>query len=132
MVEENSTVQSAGLKPAEEHKAVSTEVSITERAAAKLREFIEKEGKDPALTGLRLGVKGGGCSGFSYDIKLGEQQEKDKVFEQHGVKLFVDMTSYMYLMGSIVEYKESLLQSGFEIRNPNVTSTCGCGESISF
>ena len=82
--------------------------------------------------GLRLGVLGGGCSGLSYQFKFDtKQRPTDKVFEFDGVKIFVDPKSMLYLDGMTLDYKESLMQSGFVFENPNAKKSCGCGTSFS-
>ncbi|MBI2896343.1 MAG: iron-sulfur cluster insertion protein ErpA [Deltaproteobacteria bacterium] len=104
-------------------------IQLTEVAAAKVLEISEAEG----LTGqgLRLRVVGGGCAGFSYDLYFEEKPAaNDKVFELHGVRLYVDPFSYQYLDGTEVDYVEGLQGSGFKFMNPNVKSTCGCGSSF--
>ena len=80
--------------------------------------------------GLRIYVQGGGCSGFSYGMVLDEAAEGDQVFEKEGVKVIVDSMSLRYLEGAEVDYKEDLMGGGFAIKNPNATSTCGCGHSF--
>lgn len=90
--------------------------------------------RDQGLTegGLRVGVKGGGCSGLSYNLALDtEERAGDKVFEIDGVKLFVDMKSFLFLNGSTLDYKEEgLMHRGFTFINPNSSGACGCGESF--
>lgn len=81
--------------------------------------------------GLRLAVKGGGCSGLQYAMEWAEKpRERDKVFERDGVRVFVDPKSYLYLMGTELVYEETLMASGFKLQNPNVKAACGCGESF--
>jgi iron-sulfur cluster insertion protein len=105
-------------------------IAMTEVAASKVKEISEQEGL--AGQGLRLRVVGGGCSGFSYDLYFEEAPAaNDKIFELHGVKLYVDPFSYQYLDGTEVDYVEGLQGSGFKFMNPNVKSTCGCGSSFS-
>lgn len=104
-------------------------IQMTEVAAAKVLEISAAEG----LTGqgLRLRVVGGGCAGFSYDLYFEEKPNpNDKIFELHGVRLYVDPFSYQYLDGTEVDYVEGLQGSGFKFMNPNVKSTCGCGSSF--
>ena len=104
-------------------------VSLTERAASKVKSILEKENK-PGF-GLRLGVVHGGCSGYMYDINLEKSSnEGDIVFEDKGVKVFIESESMSFLKGSTVDYVESLQQSGFKVNNPNVKTTCGCGHSV--
>ncbi|MHB8875321.1 MAG: HesB/IscA family protein, partial [Myxococcaceae bacterium] len=79
----------------------------------------------------RISVKGGGCSGLAYNMEWAEApRERDKIFEQDGVRVFVDPKSYLYLIGTELVYEDGLMASGFKLRNPNVKSTCGCGESF--
>ena len=77
-----------------------------------------------------MGVRGGGCSGFQYALALDEQRDDDHVFDDHGIRVIVDPASLRYVDGSIVDYKESLMGSGFEVNNPNVVAACGCGSSF--
>lgn len=104
-------------------------ISIGDQAFGRLKKLLEERTTPGA--GLRVAVKGGGCSGLSYALSWDEQaREKDRVFERDGVRIFVDPKSYIYLVGTVVEYEEKLLQSGFKLTNPQVRSTCGCGESF--
>src|SRR5918911_4411460 len=102
-------------------------IQLTTRAIEKLREIMREQGVHEG--GLRVGVQGGGCSGMSYNLALDtETRPGDKVFEQDGVKLFVDMKSLLYLNGSTLDYKdEGLMQRGFTFTNPNSAGACGCG-----
>ena len=103
---------------------------FTDSAAAKVRELIEEEG-NPDLK-LRVFVTGGGCSGFSYGFTFDEDvNDDDTTVEKGGVKLLIDSMSYQYLVGAEIDYTEGLQGSQFVIRNPNATSTCGCGSSFS-
>jgi iron-sulfur cluster assembly accessory protein len=105
-------------------------LSLTDNAIAKVKEIMAQQ--DPIPAGLRVGVVGGGCSGFSYNMTFENQQGMmDKVFHFDGLKVFVDATSAMYLDGCIVDYVETLEAAGFKFENPNVKSTCGCGSSFS-
>ncbi len=103
---------------------------ITEKAAAKLKALLEQQQKDPSKVGLRLGVTGGGCSGLQYFMDFDETKPNDRVFEQDGVKVFIDPRSILHLSGSMLEFQEGLMGSGFAIKNPNVKSSCGCGHSF--
>ncbi|HSF18558.1 MAG TPA: iron-sulfur cluster insertion protein ErpA [Vicinamibacteria bacterium] len=104
-------------------------VTLTELAATKVHEFLEQNGRPEA--GLRVRVVGGGCSGFQYQLALDEAaSEGDEVFEQNGVRLFVDPRSYLYLDGTEIDYVEDIMGSGFRFSNPNATGSCGCGESF--
>ena len=105
-------------------------VSLTPSAVAKVKEIMAQQSPVPA--GLRIGVVGGGCSGFSYSMSFENSAGMmDKTFEIDGVKVFVDATSAMYLNGCNVDYVETLEGAGFKFNNPNVKSTCGCGSSFS-
>lgn len=103
---------------------------FTDSAANKVKELIEEEG-NPALK-LRVFVTGGGCSGFQYGFTFDEEvNEDDTTMEKNGVTLLIDPMSYQYLVGAEIDYSEGLEGSQFVIRNPNATSTCGCGSSFS-
>lgn len=107
-------------------------VIITELAAAEIKSIIEKQELDLEKVRLRVGVKGGGCSGFSYLLDLTEtQKDSDELFEQHGIKVIVDPKSLLYLGGVIVDFKDEIMGRGFVFNNPNATSSCGCGSSFS-
>jgi len=105
-------------------------VSITENAAAKIKQLLAAEDKKDK-DGLRLKVVGGGCSGLQYKMDLDGARPGDKVFEKDGAKILVDMKSLLYLNGTELDYKEELMQSGFVFQNPNVKRACGCGTSFS-
>jgi iron-sulfur cluster insertion protein len=105
------------------------EVHLTESAAKRVTALKATEGKDGLM--LRLAVSGGGCSGFSYGFSLDDQRrEDDHLFEEHGVTLVVDETSLDLLAGSTVDYVEELIGASFSVKNPNASSTCGCGTSF--
>lgn len=105
-------------------------VTLTPTAIAKVREIMATQ--DPLPAGLRIGVVGGGCSGFQYSMSFENQSGMmDKVFTFEGLKVFVDATSVMYLNGCVVDYVETLEAAGFKFENPQVKSTCGCGSSFS-
>ncbi|MEK6221155.1 MAG: iron-sulfur cluster insertion protein ErpA [Chloroflexota bacterium] len=107
----------------------TNEVVITPPAAQAVKDMLEKRGLENHA--LRVYISGGGCSGQQYGMALeGEYRETDFTFEQHGVKVVVDDVSMGYLNGSIVDYVEDVMGSGFKISNPNATSTCGCGHSF--
>jgi iron-sulfur cluster assembly accessory protein len=107
----------------------STPVTLTPKAIEKVREIMASQNPVPA--GLRLGVQGGGCSGFQYSMSFENQPGMlDKVVNFEGLKVFVDPTSLMYLDGCTVDYLETLDTSGFKFENPNAKSTCGCGSSF--
>jgi iron-sulfur cluster assembly accessory protein len=108
----------------------STPIILTPGAITKVREIMAQQNPVPA--GLRVGVVGGGCSGFSYSMQFENSPGMmDKVFDFDGLKVYVDATSVMYLNGCKVDYVETLEGSGFKFENPNVKSTCGCGSSFS-
>ena len=105
-------------------------LTITERAAAKVKELLEAEG-DPTLTTLRVAVEGGGCSGFQYALGFdSDPEEGDAVAELHGVRILVARYSLPYLDGADVDYVDGLMGAGFQITNPNVEAACGCGSSF--
>jgi iron-sulfur cluster insertion protein len=103
---------------------------FTEAAANKVKELIDEEG-NPSLK-LRVFVQGGGCSGFQYGFTFDEEvNEDDTAMEKNGVQLLIDAMSFQYLMGAEIDYKDDLEGAQFVIKNPNATSTCGCGSSFS-
>jgi iron-sulfur cluster assembly protein len=105
-------------------------ISITDKGAEKVHEFLASQEADISLAGLRVGVRGGGCSGFQYQLAFDEQRESDVVFESHGLKLLVDSDSLSYVEGSIIDYQDTLQGAGFKVENPNVVAACGCGSSF--
>ena len=106
-------------------------ISISERAIKEVNRIINEQ-ELPESTVLRVGVKGGGCSGFSYSLGFDDTvQETDQVFEQDGVRVVCDPKSFLYLNGTEVDFEESLMGRGFKFGNPNASKTCGCGESFS-
>lgn len=106
-------------------------IRLTERAAKKIIALLAKEGVSPEIGGLRVGVQGGGCSGLSYAMRLDTQaRERDKIFEEFGARVFVDLKSLLYLNGTTLEYEETLIRQGFLFQNPNATRNCGCGSSF--
>ena len=105
-------------------------IHITEKAAQKVLEIAAEEGLEGQ--GLRLRVIGGGCAGFNYDLYFEDKPtDMDESFEDRGVKMFIDPLSYQYLDGTEIDFVEGLHGSGFKFNNPNVASTCGCGQSFS-
>ena len=106
-------------------------ITVTEAAASKIKDLLAEEGKTDS--GLRVFVQGGGCSGFQYGLMIEEngQGSGDQIYESHGVKLFVDPISIRYLQGAEVDFVDTITGGGFTIKNPNATSTCGCGSSFS-
>ena len=105
-------------------------ITVTESAATKIKELLSEEGK--AESGLRVFVQGGGCSGFQYGLmsEEGGAGVGDQAYESNGVKLFVDPVSVSYLKGAEVDFVDTITGGGFTIKNPNATSTCGCGQSF--
>ena len=103
-------------------------VTLTEIATKKVTEFLSTQ--EQAEAGLRVAVKGGGCSGFQYQLALDERRDGDEVFEHEGIRILVDEQSLRYVDGSIVDYTESLMGAGFQVNNPNVVAACGCGSSF--
>jgi iron-sulfur cluster assembly protein len=104
-------------------------IEVTPKAVSKIRESFAKQG---VVGGLRLGVLGGGCSGLSYQFKFDPKpRPTDKVFEFEDVKIFVDPKSMVFLDGMTLDYKESLIYSGFQFDNPHAKKSCGCGTSFS-
>ena len=123
-----TTIPTPEVRPQETIKKAP--ISLTATAVAKVKEIMGQQNPVPA--GLRVGVVGGGCSGFSYSMSFENASGlMDKVFEMDGLKVYVDATSVMYLNGCIVDYIETLEGAGFKFENPNVKSTCGCGSSFS-
>lgn len=109
---------------------VENDISITEKAAKEVMQ-IKSENNIPEGFGLRVGVKGGGCSGLTYTLGFDEEpKEGDTVIEEKGLKLFIDGKSLFYLMGTELDFSNGLNGKGFVFNNPNATKTCGCGESF--
>ena len=106
---------------------------LTEAAAKEIKDIIKQQNLPEENTRLRVGVKGGGCSGFSYLLDLTEEPkgDADEELESHGVKILCDMKSYLYLNGVEIDFKDEVMGRGFVFKNPNATSTCGCGSSFS-
>jgi len=107
-------------------------ILISERAAQEIRTILKQQGLPEEVTRLRVGVKGGGCSGFTYVLDLTEEQpgETDDELESQGVRILIDNKSHLYLEGTEIDYKTTGLGGGFVFKNPNATSTCGCGSSF--
>ncbi len=107
-------------------------VILTETAAREVKNIIEQQELDAEKVCLRVGVKGGGCSGFSYVLDLTEKcKDTDEVFEQHGIRVICDPKSLLYLNGTTVDFKDEIMGRGFVFNNPNATTSCGCGSSFS-
>lgn len=111
---------------------VADTVIVTERAAKVMRGQLEKRGTPEAA--IRFGIRGGGCTGYSYMFQFedGEPRAKDHVVEAHGVRLFVDPKSMLLIKGTRIDFETGIRGHGFRFENPNVSNSCGCGESISF
>src|SRR5260370_2155133 len=121
----NATAQTPGLKPTQ-----GKGFTLADSAVQRLRELTEKQ-KTPE-GGLRVLVKGGGCSGLSYAMEWADKaKEKDKIFERDGARVFIDSKSFLYLAGTELAFEQGLMSTGFKLHNPNVKASCGCGESFS-
>ncbi len=124
----NAAVQTSNLQA--DAPPPNDPLVFTEAAAAKVADLIAEEG-NPELK-LRVFVQGGGCSGFQYGFTFDEAtNDDDMTLEKNGVKLLIDSMSFQYLVGAEIDYKEDIQGSQFVIRNPNATTTCGCGSSFS-
>ncbi|MFD2602305.1 MULTISPECIES: HesB/IscA family protein [Flavobacterium] len=107
-------------------------IKVSDTARKRVISLMEDDGFDAATDYVRVGVKSGGCSGLSYDLKFDKELgENDKVFEDNDIKIAVDKKSFLYLAGTILEYSGGLNGKGFVFNNPNAQRTCGCGESFS-
>jgi iron-sulfur cluster assembly protein len=121
--------QSDSAAPAAAHVQ---SVHVTGKAVQRIRAVLAKEGIPLEEGGLRLGVKGGGCSGLSYSITFDTQpRERDRIFTFEGVRVFIDPKSFLYLHGMTLDYEETLMRQGFKFINPNTARSCGCGTSFS-
>ena len=105
-------------------------VTMTDKGAEKALEYLASQGASVDVAGLRVGVRGGGCSGFQYHLAFDEQRDGDRVFESHGMKLLVDPAAFEYVDGSQIDYIDALTGAGFKVENPNVVAACGCGSSF--
>jgi len=104
-------------------------VTIGDSAVGRLKKLLAD--RQASNAGLRIAVRGGGCSGLAYHMEWAEgPKERDKIFERDGVRVFVDPKSFLYLIGTELVYEDGLMASGFKLQNPNVKSSCGCGESF--
>ncbi len=107
-------------------------ILLSETAAKEVRNIIRDQELDAEKVRLRVGVKGGGCSGFSYVLDLTEtQKETDESFEQHGIRIICDPKSLLYLNGTTIDFKDEIMGRGFVFQNPNASTSCGCGSSFS-
>ena len=102
-------------------------ITLTETAAKKIKNLLIEKSE----SGIRAGVQGGGCSGFTYKLEFDNQKPDDRVIKSYGVNLYVSPKSYLYLMGTEIDFIDEISQSGFKFVNPNAKRTCGCGESFS-
>ncbi len=105
-------------------------ISLTDKGAEKVREFLTSQAAAADTAGLRVGVRGGGCSGFQYALAFDEQRDGDSVFEDKGIRLLVDRPSLPYVEGSVIDFVDGLQGAGFRVDNPNVIAACGCGSSF--
>ena len=107
-------------------------IKVSDFAKTKIAQLMQEEGFDAATDYVRVGVKSGGCSGLSYELKFDNSKaEEDKMFEDNAVRIIVDKRSFLYLVGTTLEYSGGLNGKGFVFNNPNANRTCGCGESFS-
>ena len=107
-------------------------IKVSDTAKKKVIQLMTEDGFEATTDYVRVGVKSGGCSGLSYDLTVDNKQaENDKIFEENGVKIIVDKKSFLYLVGTVLEYSGGLNGKGFVFNNPNAQRTCGCGESFS-
>src|SRR5207302_8544933 len=105
-------------------------ITLSDKGAEKVREFLAAQAAVADTSGLRVGVRGGGCSGFQYALAFDEQHDGDTVFEDKGIRLLVDHPSLPYVKGSVIDFVEGLQGAGFKVDNPNVIAACGCGSSF--
>src|SRR6202165_4502372 len=105
-------------------------ITLTEHGAEKVREFLASQAAVADTSGLRVGVRGGGCSGFQYALAFDEQRDGDSIFEDKGIRLLVDHASLPYVRGSVIDFVDELQGAGFKVENPNVIAACGCGSSF--
>jgi iron-sulfur cluster assembly protein len=105
-------------------------ITLTDKGAQKVREFLSAQAEVVETAGLRVGVRGGGCSGFQYALAFDEQRDGDRIFEDQGIRLLVDEPSLPYVEGSVIDFVDGLQGAGFKVDNPNVIAACGCGSSF--
>jgi iron-sulfur cluster assembly protein len=105
-------------------------ISLTDKGAEKVREFLAQQDAVAETSGLRVGVRGGGCSGFQYALAFDEERDGDTVLEENGIRLLVDRSSLPYVRGSVIDFVDGLQGAGFKVDNPNVVAACGCGSSF--
>ncbi|MCH7781785.1 iron-sulfur cluster assembly accessory protein [candidate division KSB1 bacterium] len=118
------------MSNSEEKAVLDNAIRVTENAEYEIKRLIERE-EASSESGLKVGVKGGGCSGLMYTIDFAKGPEKgERVFEDKGIKIFVDLKSFLYLQGTVLDFSGGLNGKGFEFTNPNASKTCGCGMSF--
>src|SRR6266513_3721039 len=105
-------------------------ITLTDKGAEKVQEFLSAQSAVAETAGLRVGVRGGGCSGFQYALAFDEQRDGDQVYEYSEIRLLIDSESLPFVDGSEVDYVEGLQGAGFAVNNPNVVAACGCGQSF--
>src|SRR5690348_3938059 len=105
-------------------------ITLTDKGAEKVREFLATQAAVAATAGLRVGVRGGGCSGFQYALAFDEQRDGDSVFEDKGIRLLVDRPSLPYVRGSTIDFVDGFHGAGFNVDNPDGVAGCGCGSSF--
>lgn len=105
-------------------------ITLTDKGAEKVHEFLASQGTEVETAGLRVGVRGGGCSGFQYALAFDQERDGDVVFEERGIRLLVDKPSLPYVQGSVIDYVDEMQGAGFKVDNPNVVAACGCGSSF--
>jgi iron-sulfur cluster assembly protein len=105
-------------------------ITVTDKGAEKIREFLTQQQETAQVEGLRVGVKGGGCSGFQYVLAFDERRDGDQIVEHGDIKLLVSEDSAPYVQGSIIDFVDGLQGAGFKVENPNVVAACGCGSSF--
>ena len=121
-----------GYRVFNENRKEHMPITLSETAAREIKTIIKQQELPEGETKLRVGVKGGGCSGFSYMLDLTEEGkgEADEEMDSNGIKILCDMKSYLYLNGTEIDFKDEVMGRGFVFKNPNATSTCGCGSSF--
>lgn len=117
-------------KPTKQMLEMNGNISLTEKAAVKIKEIMKDEGRTDG--GLRISIVAGGCSGYMYDMNFGNPEEGDVVIEKNGVKLIFDNNDLELMSGTTIDFVNTLQESGFKIDNPNSTGSCSCGKSVGF
>ena len=130
--DKSNTMPDTATPPTTTTEPATGAINLSEGAAREINNIIQQQELDASKIRLRVGVKGGGCSGFSYLLDLTEShKDSDEIFEQHGIKIVVDPKSLLYLNGTTIDFKDEIMGRGFVFQNPNATTTCGCGSSFS-